>query len=82
MKPMKFKNDLEMWHKFAEVAEQMRFVAKTKERELIFRCAYFDWDGEASEEYCYCPHIHREKDFVAEEECWKCPYYEMRSEPK
>lgn len=76
MKPMKYKSsDLGMWHHFAEVAEQMKFVAKTEEHHLIGECDYYSWDNEAFEENCNCEQIKRKKDFDSDKECFKCSYY-------
>jgi len=82
MRPMKYKykNDLEMWHKFAEFAEHIKFVAEAEEYTLYSKCAYYSWDDYAFEEYCNCDKIERSKDFEAKEECWKCPFYIQKSE--
>lgn len=74
MKPMNFKNDLEMWHKFAEFAEWLQFVATAQESSLFDNCTYYSYDDGAFEEYCHCPEIVRTKDFEAKEECWKCSF--------
>ena len=35
MKPMKYKHDLEMWHKFAEFADHVKFVSKAQEQTVL-----------------------------------------------
>jgi hypothetical protein len=92
MKPMKYKNsDLGMWHHFAEVAEQMKFVAKAQEDSLIGKCQFYSWDNEAFEEYCNCEKLEGKHkgfgtkrghggDFDSKLECWKCPFYSQQKE--
>jgi len=80
MKKMPFKTDLEMWHKFAEFGECIKFVSEAQEIGLINLCVYYSWDSGACEEYCHCERIGRKKDFVSKEECWKCPFYQTREE--
>ena len=80
MKKMPFKNDLEMWHKFAEFAHWMKFVAIAEEHKMISQCKFYSYDDGAFEEYCHCPSIKRTIDFTAEEECWKCKHYSMEKE--
>lgn len=76
MKPMKYKNsDLGMWHHFAEIAEQMKFVAENQENSLINLCKFYSWDNKVFEEYCNQEKIERKKDFDSRKECYKCPYY-------
>jgi len=81
MKPMNYKNsDLGMWHHFADVAEQLQFVAKAEEDKLIGLCVHYHWDDEAFEEECNCESITRKKDFDSRKECWKCPSYSVQDE--
>lgn len=83
MKPMKYKNDLEMWHKFAEFAEHLKFVSEAEEQKLYSECVHYSYDDAAFEEYCKCPKIiARTKDFEAKEECWKCGFFELRKVKK
>lgn len=79
MKTMPFKHDLEMWHKFAEYSGWIKFVSEAKEISLINLCVFYSWDSGAFEEYCNCKQIERKKDFVSKEECWKCPFYPLRT---
>jgi hypothetical protein len=75
---MKFKSDLEMWHKFVEFAEYLKFAASCQEDQLISRCVFYHWDNDAFEEYCDCPDISRSGDFKSKKECWKCPFYKEK----
>lgn len=76
MTPMRYKNgDLGMWHKFAEFAEHLKFVAEAEEQSLYSLCASYSFDDSAFEEYCNEERIKRTKDFSAKDECWKCPFY-------
>jgi len=75
LKSMPFKNDLEMFHKFAEYADWIRFVSESMEHKLYSLCVYYHWDGEACEESCSCEQIERKGDFHAEDECWQCSSY-------
>jgi len=79
---MKYKNDLDMWHKFAEFADHLRFVAEDQERRLFEKCKSYEYDDEAYEEYCNQEKIVRQGDFSARRECWKCPYYQIRERLK
>lgn len=72
------KNDLEMWHLFAEFAEEFREVFKYNEIQLIKLCKSYSYDNEACEEYCSNSRIRRTKDFNSQEECWKCPHYQTK----
>lgn len=74
---MKCKNDLEMWHKFAEFAEHLKFVAEAEEQALYSQCIHYHFNRESFEEHCNCDKIERNKDFEAKNECWKCPFYTM-----
>lgn len=73
---MEFRNDLEMWHKYAEFAEHLKKIARFQEIHLISQCIYYVFDG-AFGEYCKCPKIERKGDFKSENECWKCGFYEI-----
>jgi len=75
MKPMKYKNDLQMWHKFAEFADHLKFVAKAQEQTLYSECVHYHWDNDAFEEDCNNGNIVRKEDFDAQAECWNCPFY-------
>ena len=75
---MKYKNDLEMWHNFLTVAKEMAFVAQAELHKLQFQCEFYSWDDGAFEEYCNCPEIRRKKDFVADDECWKCKFFKIQ----
>lgn len=82
-KPMPYKNDLEMWHKFKEYSEHLKFVAEMMEDQLIDLCGFYDYDRGACESYCHCPDIDRSnstKDFDPCEECWKCPHRKLKKD--
>lgn len=72
---MKFKNDLELWHTYRELAEHLSKTATFQEIELINLCVYYFYDEDACEEYCRCEKINRQKDFNSKEECYKCKFY-------
>ena len=67
-----FKNDLEMWHEVKEFSKVLERLAEFNEIRLINLCRFYEWDSDASEEYCYNCAIIRKKDFNSKEECWKC----------
>jgi hypothetical protein len=75
MSKMSFKNDIEMWHKFADFAEHLKFVAHAQEQKLYSQCVFYSYDDAAFEEYCNNEKIIRRIDFEACNECWKCPFY-------
>jgi len=84
MRPMKYKNDLEMWHKFSEFAEQLKFVAHAEEHSLIFKCRFYSEEEDCGlsifEEHCDHPSIKRKGDFNSDNECWKCRFYKQKKE--
>jgi len=77
---VKFKHDLEMWHMFKEFAEELKQVSNFNEIRLIKLCKYYEWDSDASEEYCRSDRM-QGKDLDSRNMCWKCPYY-LSSPPK
>lgn len=78
---MKFRNDLEMWHKYREMAEHFVKTAKFQEIRLINECKFYVFD-DSFEEYCRCEEVKRKGDFYSGEECWKCKFYEMSKKEK
>lgn len=82
VKPMKYPNsDLGMWHKFAEMAEHLKFVAEQQEISLYSKCKFFGYDDEAFEHHCNQDELEakrqkKQRDFSPKEECWKCKFYE------
>lgn len=72
---MEFQNDLEMWHKYREMAEHFVKTAKFQENHLINKCVHYIFD-DVFEEYCRCRKIKRDGDFDSKNECWKCGFYE------
>lgn len=73
--PIKYKNELEMWHQFKEFAEELSMVSTFNEIRLAKACYSYGYDSGASEEHCSHIGIERTKDFNSLDECWKCPYY-------
>ena len=74
---MKYKNELEMWHQFAEFAEELREVATFNIIGLVKMCKNYSYDFEACEEYCSRnAGLTLTKDFDSLGECWKCPHYQ------
>ena len=71
---MKFKHDIEMWHKIREFSKELENISGIYERASINRCAFFSYDDEAFEEDCCCPEKEK-SDFNSEKECWKCSHY-------
>ena len=78
---MEFRNDLEKWHKYREMAEHFAKTAKFQEIHLINECIFYVFDN-SFEEYCRCKKVKRKGDFHSEEECWKCEFYEMSKREK
>jgi hypothetical protein len=78
MSKMSFKNDIAMWHKFAEFADHLKFVANAQEQTLYSLCEFYSYDDAAFEEYCKNEKIIRRIDFDARSECWKCRFYAMK----
>jgi len=72
---MKYRNDLEMWHRFLVVAKEIAFVAQAEMHKLQMECKFYSWDNGAFEEYCNHPEIDRKRDFIADDECWKCKFF-------
>lgn len=79
---MKFKNALEMWHKYLEFLEHLVKTARFQEIHLIHQCIHYVLD-DACEEYCRCPKHERKEDWaestpiISGNECWKCPFFEV-----
>lgn len=80
---MKFKSDLEMWHKIGEFAETLKKVAMFQENSEIRECKFYEFD-EAFEEHCHNPKRTdlAQNDHFSKNECWKCPYRELKGEGK
>ncbi len=83
---MRFKNDLEMWHRMGEFARHLNVVAGHSENKLIRRCKYYEYDSGAAEEICRCPSTKWEggfptgkltTDFHSSDECYKCEFREV-----
>ena len=72
---MKFRNDLEMWHKYFEYATHSAKTAMFQEIRLIRHCIFYVFD-DAYEEHCRCKKVKREGDFDSKKECWQCEFYE------
>ena len=80
-----YKSDIEMWHKFAEFAEQLKTFAEWMESEEIRKCRFYEYDSGSCEEYCHCPKLVTPPDLGvslepgSEFQCWKCEYREVKS---
>jgi hypothetical protein len=45
---------------------------------LIMKCRFYDYDGEAFEEYCQCPSLKekfKRSDFSSRKDCIHCEFY-------
>jgi len=77
-----FKSTLERYHMFGVLAEELKRYSKSKEGDEIRKCKFYEFD-EAFEEYCHSKERckkegKRDNDFDSKEECWKCPFREVK----
>jgi hypothetical protein len=81
-KRLRIKSNVELWHKFVGFAGWLLLTAKGEEQSLYSKCVHYSYDDDAFEEYCNCPQIKRMKDFKADDECWKCKFFELKPIPR
>ena len=76
----RFRNDVHLWHVLKEQWKQSVKIAEFHEGEAIRKCKFYGYDGETCEEHCVHENVlavlrYLRRDFVSEEQCWKCDYY-------
>lgn len=80
---LEFKHEVERWHKTREFAEYLVKFAKFQEMCAIHDCAWYEWDQQSAEDYCWNPKLTTPPlqtvtlDGKSREICWKCPHYEV-----
>lgn len=77
MGELKFKSDIEMWHKVKEFADTLVRIASISELHELHKCRFYEFD-EASEEVCHNPKVKTNGDFDGTKECWKCEHRELK----
>ncbi len=81
---MKFKHDLEMWHKIGEFAKHLVQMADWNEIKEIKKCKHYEFDGQSAEDYCHHPSILGDFGAAyplngkAKETCWECYLREVK----
>ena len=83
---MKFKHDLERWHKMREFAEELAKMADFYEIIEINKCIHYEFDNQSAEEYCWHPSKIGEYGDAfglngeSKNICWLCPLRDTKED--
>ena len=75
---MEFKHELEQWVYLKSFAETLIKIADFNIIQEINKCRFYEYDGQAAEEYCHYPTNPPQLDGTSHIICPACPCYEVR----